>query len=105
MMPTSFTLGSSQAVCVNNAFACSLRSNPSLAMAELRKISDAELRAHSTPSDAWVAIAGDVYDVTRFLALHPGGETVLLPVLELAVVTGGLLVVGVVLVAVVFAGI
>ena len=50
-------------------------------MAELRKISDAELRAHSTPSDAWVAIAGDVYDVTRFLALHPGGETVLLPVL------------------------
>ena len=31
--------------------------------------------------------------------------TVLLPVLELAVVTGGLLVVGVVLVAVVFAGI
>ena len=49
-------------------------------MAELRKISDAELRAHSTPSDAWVAIAGDVYDVTRFLALHPGGETVLLPI-------------------------
>lgn len=33
----------------------------------------AEVMKHKTPEDCWVAIDGHVYDVTKFVALHPGG--------------------------------
>lgn len=40
-----------------------------------RKISVAELKKHSKPENAWVAINGKVYDVSNWNA-HPGGRVV-----------------------------
>lgn len=32
-----------------------------------------EVKNHSTPASAWVVYSGDVYDITDFIPLHPGG--------------------------------
>jgi cytochrome b involved in lipid metabolism len=32
-----------------------------------------ELQAHSTEDDVWIALHGDVYDLTSYLEQHPGG--------------------------------
>lgn len=45
---------------------------------ELPTITLQEVSNHSQADDAWVAIKGYVYDVTRFLKFHPGGRGVLL---------------------------
>jgi len=37
-----------------------------------------EVKKHSKPDDAWVIVDGDVYDVTKFAKLHPGGKQTLL---------------------------
>ncbi len=36
-----------------------------------------ELAQHSRESDCWIAINGEVYDVTSFLTSHPGGMSIL----------------------------
>ncbi|WWD01546.1 hypothetical protein V866_008491 [Kwoniella sp. B9012] len=41
-------------------------------------ISYDEVQKHRTKDDCWVIIDGNVYDVTDFLAQHPGGEGVIL---------------------------
>ena len=38
----------------------------------------ADLKNHTTVKSCWLAIHNDVYDVTKFLEEHPGGEEVLL---------------------------
>ncbi|KAG2623516.1 cytochrome b5-like [Panicum virgatum] len=46
---------------------------------EAKQLFDAsEVALHSSRKDCWVAISGKVYDVTKFLEDHPGGEDVLL---------------------------
>ncbi|CAE8603931.1 unnamed protein product [Polarella glacialis] len=37
-----------------------------------------EVAKHSTPQDAWIVVNGDVYDVTKFAKVHPGGGGLLL---------------------------
>ncbi|KAK3021651.1 hypothetical protein RJ639_046375 [Escallonia herrerae] len=38
----------------------------------------AEVSEHSDSKDCWLVISGKVYDVTKFLEDHPGGDEVLL---------------------------
>ncbi|KAM7521814.1 hypothetical protein LguiA_011716 [Lonicera macranthoides] len=38
----------------------------------------AEVSEHNTSKDCWLVISGKVYDVTKFLEDHPGGDEVLL---------------------------
>lgn len=38
-----------------------------------------EVAAHSSSSDCWLIINNTVYDVTSFLADHPGGASTILP--------------------------
>ncbi len=40
----------------------------------LRRISSEELALHATAGDAWLAIQGRVYNVTQYVAFHPGGK-------------------------------
>ncbi|KAK4775529.1 hypothetical protein SAY87_023490 [Trapa incisa] len=37
-----------------------------------------EVSQHSSSNDCWLIIEGKVYDVTRFMEDHPGGDEVLL---------------------------
>ena len=37
----------------------------------------AEVAQHCTEGDGWVVISGEVYDLSRFFSIHPGGAHVL----------------------------
>ena len=41
-------------------------------------VTRAEVAKHNTPDDAWVVLDGVVYDLTRFMANHPGGSRVIM---------------------------
>lgn len=38
-------------------------------------VSHAELAKHDRKEDAWMAIRGKVYNVTRYMDFHPGGKS------------------------------
>ncbi|CAD7972779.1 unnamed protein product [Amoebophrya sp. A25] len=42
-------------------------------------ITSSELAKHNTKDDLWLSISGEVYDLTKFAKLHPGGRVTLLP--------------------------
>ena len=42
--------------------------------APLQAISREELKKHNTQFDCWTALNGKVYNITQYLAYHPGGE-------------------------------
>jgi predicted heme/steroid binding protein len=46
--------------------------------ADLPQLSWEELGRHNSREDCWVAIGGVVYDLSDFLAVHPGGEALVL---------------------------
>ena len=39
-------------------------------------ISYEELAKHNSPADAWIAVEGRVYDVTKYATIHPGGKKI-----------------------------
>lgn len=43
-----------------------------------KKFDAAEVAKHNTPESCWVILYGKVYDVTDFLASHPGGSKIIL---------------------------
>jgi cytochrome b involved in lipid metabolism len=43
-----------------------------------KKFTWEELAKHNKADDAYVAIRGNVYDITNFVKRHPGGEDILL---------------------------
>ena len=49
-----------------------------MAPKSLPAFSRAEVAKHNSPSDAWIIVDDKVLDVTKFAALHPGGEQLLL---------------------------
>jgi len=46
----------------------------------LLRVTPSMLKQHNTRQDAWTAINGKVYNVTPYLAFHPGGEKELMRV-------------------------
>lgn len=36
-----------------------------------------DIAQHATPNDCWMTIGGKVYDVSSYVAKHPGGEAIL----------------------------
>jgi 4-hydroxysphinganine ceramide fatty acyl 2-hydroxylase len=44
----------------------------------LRMYTPEDLQQHQTAQSCWVSCAGKVYDVTSFLADHPGGDDLVL---------------------------
>jgi len=46
---------------------------------EMKLITPEELAQHASEESLWISIDGNVYDITRFAAMHPGGEQILHP--------------------------
>ncbi|KNC47154.1 cytochrome b5 reductase 4 [Thecamonas trahens ATCC 50062] len=45
---------------------------------EMRRISMAEVADHAEEDDAWMVVSGTVYNITKYIAYHPGGRDQLL---------------------------
>lgn len=43
----------------------------------IKKITSSEVSQHSTQSDCWTIINGNVYDITSYIPRHPGGDNIL----------------------------
>merc|ERR1712098_932111 len=52
----------------------------SLSLSMTKVYSMAEVRSHTSETDCWVVVHNKVYDVTSFLANHPGGSAIILAV-------------------------
>ena len=39
----------------------------------MKRVTLEELAKHNIEGDLWLAVAGDVYDVSKFAVGHPGG--------------------------------
>lgn len=36
-----------------------------------------EIRTHALPEDKWLVIDGDVYDISKWSRIHPGGKAII----------------------------
>lgn len=51
--------------------------NVETAGTELRSITLTEIATHNSKDSCWTAIDGNVYDVTKFISTHKGGDRIL----------------------------
>ena len=42
-----------------------------------KKFTMKEIQKHNTPKSGWILLHGNVYDVTKWIAIHPGGNIIL----------------------------
>ena len=69
---------------ISTAVATYMLAQPSVANDEAatktpqRKISVEEFVKHNTADDCWITVNGNVYDLTDFIEMHPGGTTPLI---------------------------
>ena len=49
---------------------------PLISYAQTTYYTAAQVATHNTPSDCWLTISGNVYNVTSFIPLHPGGDAI-----------------------------
>ena len=47
-------------------------------MSVQKSITVEEVSKHNKPNDCWTIIDNNVYDITKFLELHPGGKNVMI---------------------------
>ena len=47
-------------------------------VAEKKSYTRDEVAAHSADGDCWVIISNKVYDVSKYMGVHPGGKDILL---------------------------
>ena len=47
-------------------------------MEEKRILTIDEVKAHCQDEDCWIIIEGKVYDVSKYMGIHPGGKEILL---------------------------
>lgn len=52
-----------------------MKNDDKIMMSKSYSLSD--ISTHSTAKDCWLTIEGKVYDVTKFIPTHPGGEAIL----------------------------
>lgn len=53
------------------------RQNKTQRGGKLKIVSINELKKHNTRNDAWILISGKVYDITKWIDKHPGGDVIL----------------------------
>ena len=55
-----------------------IRYSPHISGAPIRKdITISEVQQHSKPYDGWIILRGKVYNITPYLAYHPGGSAII----------------------------
>jgi len=47
--------------------------------ASVQKLTLADVQKHNTPADCWIVIQKNIYEVTSYLSLHPGGKERIIP--------------------------
>jgi cytochrome b involved in lipid metabolism len=62
----------------NNIQDTSSNPNTTPAPTQIKTITLSEVSKHKDASNCWIAIEGNVYDVTSFVPNHPGEEAILL---------------------------
>lgn len=50
---------------------------PTLAATRGKAYSGQEVAAHNKQGDCWLVLHGKVYDITKFIPFHPGGNAIL----------------------------
>jgi len=57
-----------------------MNKNPTGRRVEIQMYTLEDVKKHNRSTDAWMVINGKVYDVTKYIPYHPGGQKILMGV-------------------------